>query len=497
MAVSSALGAGLRAGVICLLVLALAACGGSGGPRALNSPWQQPASYDPPGPASDPWGPYIRQASQRFDVPETWIREVMRQESAFRATATSRAGAMGLMQVMPGTYRELQGRYALGTDPYHPWNSVMAGTAYIREMYELYGNPGFLAAYNAGPRRFEDYLWAGRGLPGETRNYVARIGPRIAGVAPARRAPPEIYAAAEVPTIIPAGPRPGNRATMLALRDQRTPPPSVREGEPPIQVASLPRGPVYGMEPIEDGRPVAPTALAGRMTMVPPAPGAVPVAPEGARFAGLPEGARFAGLPEGARVAAPAEPAGIAVAALPPPPGAREATGLRAGPEALARDRGLILGAARAGTLPPPAPGFGAASRPGSLPPPSRAAPAARPAAQPEPVLAAAPRRLSLVGTAQAGTLARPATPARGAPGGPWSVQVGAFASENLARAAASQARERVALLGARPVVVPVRQGRETLYRARVTGLSREAAMSACQRIGSGRNGCIVVSPDA
>jgi hypothetical protein len=477
MAVSSAFGAGLRAGVICLLVLALAACGGSGGQRALNSPWQQPASYDPPGPPSDPWGPYIRQASQRFDVPETWIREVMRQESAFRANATSRAGAMGLMQVMPGTYRELQARYALGADPYHPWNSVMAGTAYIREMYELFGNPGFLAAYNAGPRRFEDYLWAGRGLPAETRNYVARIAPRIAGVAPARRAPPEIYAAAEVPTDIPAGPRPGNRATMLALRDQRTPPPSVREGEPPIQVAQLPRGPVFGMEPIEDGRPVAPTALAGRMTLVPPAPGA---AREPA-----------AALPP----ATAPEPARIAIAALPPPPGAREAPSLPAAPEPTARDRGIILGAARAGTLPPPAPGFGAASRPGSLPPPAR--PGARPAAQPEPVLAAAPRRLSLVGTAQAGTLARPGTPApaRGAPG--WSVQVGAFASENLARAAASQARDRVALLGARPVVVPVRQGRETLYRARVTGLSREAAMSACQRIGSGRNGCIVVSPDA
>jgi hypothetical protein len=74
-------------------------------------------------------------------------------------------------------------------------------------------------------------------------------------------------------------------------------------------------------------------------------------------------------------------------------------------------------------------------------------------------------------------------------------VQVGAFASENLARAAAAAARDQVALLGARPVVVPVRQGRETLYRARVIGLSREAAMAACQRLG-GRGGCIVVSPE-
>jgi len=482
MPVSSALGAGLRLGVMCLALLALAACGG--GQRTLNSPWQQPASYDPPGPPSDPWGPYIRQASQRFDVPETWIREVMRQESGGRAQATSRAGAMGLMQVMPGTYRELQARYALGPDPYHPWNSVMAGTAYIREMYELYGNPGFLAAYNAGPRRFEDYLWGGRGLPGETRNYVARIGPRIAGVAPNRRAPPEIYAAAEIPTDIPAGPRPGNRATMLALRDQRTPPPAIREGEPPVQVAQLPRGPVFGMEPIEDGRPVPATALAGRMTTLPPTAGAPPPP---------------AAAPE-------PEPARIAAASLPPPPGAREATAFRPAaarqqpPAQVAAARTpLVLAAARAGSLPPPAPGRAAAARPGSLPPPGRAAPAAQPEPPPVALAAAQPRRLSLVGTAQAATLPRAAAPtpqpARGTPATGWSVQVGAFASENLARAAATQARDRVALLGARPAVVPVRQGRETLYRARVTGLSREAALNACQRIGA-RRGCIVVSPE-
>lgn len=481
MPVSSVFGAGLRLGVMCLALLALVACGG--GQRAVTSPWQQPASYDPPGPPSDPWGPYIRQASQRFDVPETWIREVMRQESAFRANATSRAGAMGLMQVMPGTYRELQARYALGPDPYHPWNSVMAGTAYIREMYELFGNPGFLAAYNAGPRRFEDFLWGGRGLPGETRNYVARIAPRIAGAAPSRRAPPEIYAAAEIPHDIPAGPRQGNRATMLALRDQRTPPPSIRQGEPPIQVAELPRGPVFGMEPIEDGRPVAPTALAGRMTTLPPASGGT--------------------LP----TAAP-EPARIVTASLPPPPRVLEATGFRGAAEppaalpepprqvAAARS-GLVVAAAQAGTLPPPTPGRAAAARPGSLPPPGRAAPAAQPEPPPAMLAAAQPRRLSLVGTAQAATLPRaPAPqPARTASPGAWSVQVGAFASENLARAAATEARDRVALLGARPVVVPVRQGRDTLFRARVTGLSRDAAMGACQRIG-GRNGCLVVSPE-
>lgn len=451
----------VRTAMLAFALFALAACGG-GQPRTHGG-WQQPASYDPPGPPSDPWGPYIRQASQRFDVPEAWIREVMRQESGGRPTATSRAGAMGLMQVMPGTYRELQARYGLGPDPYHPWNSIMAGTAYIREMYDLYGSPGFLAAYNAGPRRFEDYLWGGRGLPGETRTYVARIGPRIAGIAPARRAPPEIYAAAEIPLDIPPGPRSGDRATMLALRDQRTPPPAIRGEEPTMMAAGLPRGPVVAMEPIEDGRPVPATALAGR-TAPPAAP--PPPAPE---------------------------PPRMVVAALPPPPVAAPAPATR---------RSALVPSARAGTLPPPAPGRDAAALPGSLPPPG--GPAAQPEPPPAMLAAAAPRRLSLVGSAQAATPPRPgaapaaapaAAPVRGGAGGAWSVQVGAFASENLARAAATQARDRVALLGARPAVVPVQQGREILYRARVTGLSREAAMSACQRIG-GRGGCIVVSPE-
>ncbi|WP_237217623.1 lytic transglycosylase domain-containing protein, partial [Falsiroseomonas oryziterrae] len=235
--------------VACALLAALAACGTTQQPAIQSSGagWERPSSYDPPGPPHDPWGPWIRQASQRFDVPERWIREVMRQESGGRASATSRVGAMGLMQVMPGTYAELQRRHGLGSDPYHPWDNLMAGTAYIRQMYELYGSPAFLAAYNAGPRRLEDYLWGNRGLPDETRNYVARIGPRIQGTTPNTRAAPEIYAAAEIPLDIPRGPRRGDAATMLALREQR------RQANPGIQVAQLPPGPVVRMEPIPDG----------------------------------------------------------------------------------------------------------------------------------------------------------------------------------------------------------------------------------------------------
>jgi len=201
-----------------LLLAVLSACA-DGSARHANGPfYNRPDSTSPPGPPNDPWGPWIRDASRRFDVPDLWIREVMRQESGGRASATSRVGAMGLMQVMPGTYRELAQRYNLGPDPYHPYDNLQAGAAYIREMYQLYGSPAFLAAYNAGPRRLEDYLWGNRGLPDETRNYVARIGPRIASAAPARRAPAEVYAAADIGTNIPRGPPDGWRHDAGAAR---------------------------------------------------------------------------------------------------------------------------------------------------------------------------------------------------------------------------------------------------------------------------------------
>ncbi|RUV84130.1 lytic transglycosylase domain-containing protein, partial [Mesorhizobium sp. M5C.F.Ca.IN.020.14.1.1] len=94
----------------------------------------------------------------------------------------SPAGAMGLMQVMPGTWRELRARYALGDDPFDPRDNIFAGTAYLREMLDRYGTIGaMLAAYNAGPSRYDEYLATGRPLPAETRAYVARLAPILAG----------------------------------------------------------------------------------------------------------------------------------------------------------------------------------------------------------------------------------------------------------------------------------------------------------------------------
>ena len=125
------------------------------------------------------WASLIAEASQRFGVPAHWIRAVMQAESTGDTGAMSPKGAMGLMQVMPETYAELRLRYHLGTDPYEPHSNILAGAAYLREMHDRFGPDGFLAAYNAGPGRYEDYLKSGRPLPEETRNYVATLAPVI------------------------------------------------------------------------------------------------------------------------------------------------------------------------------------------------------------------------------------------------------------------------------------------------------------------------------
>ncbi len=82
---------------------------------------------------------------------------------------------------------------------------------------------------------------------------------------------------------------------------------------------------------------------------------------------------------------------------------------------------------------------------------------------------------------------------------GNWAIQVGAFASSNLAAAATVAAREEAHsdLAHAHGSVTQVRQGRATLYRARLQGLSRDGAAQACERLTRHRTNCMVVSPDA
>jgi hypothetical protein len=151
----------------------------------------------------------------------------------------SGAGAMGLMQVMPETYAELQSRYSLGDDPFDPHDNIMAGAAYLREMYDIYGSPGFLAAYNAGPRRLDDYLSNNRPLPDETRRYVAMIGPSIVGTYPSNRSPAEAYAMNALPIEIPPGTRYGRAVQLASNRG----PGGRLPMRGPIETAQLPEPP--------------------------------------------------------------------------------------------------------------------------------------------------------------------------------------------------------------------------------------------------------------
>ena len=131
---------------------------------------------------------YVAEAAQRFGVPAHWILAVMRRESAGDVRAVSEKGAMGLMQIMPDTWDELRARYSLGRDPFDPRDNILAGAAYLRELHDRFGSPGFLAAYNAGPTRYAEHLATGRPLPRETRDYVAALAPLIgASVAAERR----------------------------------------------------------------------------------------------------------------------------------------------------------------------------------------------------------------------------------------------------------------------------------------------------------------------
>jgi soluble lytic murein transglycosylase-like protein len=118
---------------------------------------------------------FVETASQRFAVPAPWIRAVLQAESGGVVHAVSPTGAMGLMQIMPETWIELRSRYGLGSDPYDPHDNIIAGTAYLRELLDRYGEGGFLAAYNAGPGRYEEHLATGKPLPSETLAYISAI----------------------------------------------------------------------------------------------------------------------------------------------------------------------------------------------------------------------------------------------------------------------------------------------------------------------------------
>lgn len=143
-----------------------------------------------------PFTGHVAEAAQRFGIPEAWIWAVMRAESNGDPAAISRAGAMGLMQIMPGTWGQLTARYGLGNNPWDVRANIHAGAAYLREMVDRYRDlPTALAAYNAGPGRVDDWRRRGRPLPAETIGYVAKLAPNLgtSGIAS--------------PAVVPAVPR--------------------------------------------------------------------------------------------------------------------------------------------------------------------------------------------------------------------------------------------------------------------------------------------------
>ncbi len=281
----------LRAAAGCAMLAVLSACAES--PHAVTSAnsteyYLSHAAHDysPPGPPDDPWGPYINIASSRFDVPQAWIRQVMRVESGGHEytggqLTVSAAGAMGLMQLEPATYQEMAARYGLGQDPFNPYDNIMAGAAYIHEMYQVYGSPGFLAAYNAGPGRLDAYIHYRATLPQETKTYVAMIAPNIQGAYPANRSPADQFAlntlpASSAPGILPPGFNP------------YAPAPSAPSSQ--VEVAALAPRPMVAPEPeaaapdpvVADNNvnaaPLAPVATQPVQAVYTPPPAPEPVA---------------------------------------------------------------------------------------------------------------------------------------------------------------------------------------------------------------------------
>lgn len=137
----------------------------------------------------------IEEASSRFGIPVSWISQVMLAESRGFTMLNGRAirsrvGAMGLMQLMPATWAEMRARLALGTNPDDPRDNILAGTFYLRLMYDRFGYPGLFGAYNAGPGTYAAYLAGTRRLPGETVAYLGSVGGAAQPVSVARQSRP-------------------------------------------------------------------------------------------------------------------------------------------------------------------------------------------------------------------------------------------------------------------------------------------------------------------
>jgi hypothetical protein len=157
---------------VAVMVMLLAAC-------SIANPRPVAAAQSAVTSKSDRIERFVAEAVLRFGIPASWIKAVMQVESRGVVRAVSPKGAMGLMQIMPQTWTDLRSRYGLGANPFDPHDNILAGAAYLRELHDRYGAAGFLAAYNAGPGRYEDHLASGRPLPLKTQAYVAALAPLL------------------------------------------------------------------------------------------------------------------------------------------------------------------------------------------------------------------------------------------------------------------------------------------------------------------------------
>lgn len=190
--------------------------------------------------ATDQWQSHISEASLRYGIPESWIKRVMRAESGGQtsrggAPIRSRVGAMGLMQLMPRTWDSVRAEEGLGRNPDEPRDNILAGTAYLRAMYDQFGYPGLFAAYNAGPARYASYLAGRSRLPAETIAYVASIAggvrtrkddaiavPPVQDIAP-ERAPESLFFAVRMPSDIAPELSPARAASGLFVTPRTAP----------------------------------------------------------------------------------------------------------------------------------------------------------------------------------------------------------------------------------------------------------------------------------
>ena len=533
----------LRCGIGLAMITLLAACAGhhshlSASQQAIEYKDNARGNYAPPGPPDDPWGPYVVAASSRFDVPQSWIRSVIHVESGGQEyingqLVTSGPGAMGLMQLMPETYQELQAQYGLGNDPYNPRDNILAGTAYLREMYDLFGSPGFLAAYNAGPQRLNEYLTDGRPLPSETTHYLAMIEPHIQGDMPGGRSSADQFAMNSMtapsaaaynggsgsydsnslantggglvgsPGYLGGGSHGGGGA-MVAMNQVSPASPVVSASDDSATEALNNQQIVdHSAGLLANGGGAVPADLMVADNAPRPTPAQVDQQ-EAAADAAVTNGQAAAPAVQQAANYQPAvggyQPAVVeqSPVATAPLPAAQPVFQVAPSYQNEAAPAAVVPNGTRLAqnSLPPPPPPAPVYTRPRVI----AAGGVQDLSSEVNQPMSSTPYQphaaggLHLIAPAEAAPMPQFA----GARSGGWGIQVGAYGSASDARHAVEVARhaERYQLAAAHSIVMPVQVSQRTLYRARLAGLSQNAAVNACQEI-RGRSPCMVLSPDA